>query len=92
MEEYNIKRHYCTKHAAKFDDIKSQLWFDKVEQIQKSLMFCIWYCFGQELDVGNTAQLVFQLSYLYFNIMCTLMKKFLFTIQGIITTAVFVWY
>ena len=29
MKEYNIKRHYCTKHGPKFDGIDRQLWFDK---------------------------------------------------------------
>ena len=32
MKEYNIKRHYCTKHAAKYDGIEGQLRFDKIEQ------------------------------------------------------------
>ena len=35
MKEYNIKRHYCTKHASKFDDIVGQLRFDKIEQFKK---------------------------------------------------------
>ena len=37
MKEYNIKRHYCTKHAAKFDGIGGQLQFDEIEQFKKSL-------------------------------------------------------
>ena len=37
MKEYNIKRHYCTKRAAKFDGIKGQLEFDKIELFKKSL-------------------------------------------------------
>ena len=34
MKEYNIKRHYYTKHAAKFDGIESQLLFDEIEQFK----------------------------------------------------------
>ena len=37
MKEYNLKRHYCTKHASKFDGINGQLRFDKIEQFKKSL-------------------------------------------------------
>ena len=37
MEEYNIKRHYCTKHAAEFDGIEGQLRFDKTKQFKNSL-------------------------------------------------------
>ena len=37
MKERNIKRHYCTKHASKFDGIDGQLQFDKIEQFKKSL-------------------------------------------------------
>ena len=37
VKEYNIQRHYCTKHAAKFDGIEGQLWFNKMEQFKKSL-------------------------------------------------------
>ena len=36
MKEYNMKRHYCTKHPAKFDGIESQLRFDEIEQLKKS--------------------------------------------------------
>ena len=37
MKEYNLKRHYCTKHVSKFDGIDAQLLFDKIEQFKKSL-------------------------------------------------------
>ena len=37
MKEYNLKRHYCTKNASKFDGIDGQLRFDKIEQFEKSL-------------------------------------------------------
>ena len=37
IKEYNIKRHYCTKHAAKFDGIEGQICFDKIEQFKMSL-------------------------------------------------------
>ena len=37
IKKYNIKHHYCTKHAAKFDGIKGQLWFDEIEQFKKCL-------------------------------------------------------
>ena len=36
MKEYNLKRHYCTKHASKSDAIDGQLRFDKIEQFKKS--------------------------------------------------------
>ena len=37
MKEYNIKHHYCTKHAAKFYGSEGQLRFDEIEQFKKSL-------------------------------------------------------
>ena len=37
MKEYNLKRHYCTKHVFKLDGIDGQLLFDKIEQFKKSL-------------------------------------------------------
>ena len=37
MKEYHIKRHYCTKHASKFDGIYDQLQLDKIEQFNMSL-------------------------------------------------------
>ena len=36
MKEYNLKRHYCTKHASKSDFIDGQLRFDEIEQFKKS--------------------------------------------------------
>ena len=36
-KEYNIKRHYCTKHAPEFDGIEGQIRFDEIEQFKKSL-------------------------------------------------------
>ena len=38
MKEYNIKRHYSTKHAAKFDSIEGELRIDKIEQFKKSFI------------------------------------------------------
>ena len=35
MEKYNIRRHYCTKYAAKFDGIEGKLRFDEIEQFKK---------------------------------------------------------
>ena len=37
MKEYNIRRHYCIKHPAKFDSIEGQLRLDETEQFKKSL-------------------------------------------------------
>ena len=37
MKEYNIKRHYWTKHPAKFDGIEVQFQYDEIEQLKKSL-------------------------------------------------------
>ena len=37
MKKYNVKRHYCKKHAAEFDGIEGQLRFDKIEKFKKSL-------------------------------------------------------
>ena len=31
MKKYNIMHYYCTKHPAKFDGIKNQSQFDKIE-------------------------------------------------------------
>ena len=35
MKEYNIKRHYCTKHSASYDNIVGQLRVDKMQQLKK---------------------------------------------------------
>ena len=37
MKEYNIKRHYCTKHFASYDSIVGQSRVDKMQQLKKSL-------------------------------------------------------
>ena len=37
MKEYNIKRHYSTKHSASYDSIVDQLRVDKMQQLKKSL-------------------------------------------------------
>ena len=37
MTEYNIKRHYCTKHSASYDSIVGQSRVDKMQQLKKSL-------------------------------------------------------
>ena len=37
MKEYNIKRHYCTKHSASYDSIVGQSRVDKMQQLKKSL-------------------------------------------------------
>ena len=37
MKEYNTKRHYCTKHAVKFDAIDGQLRFGEIEQFKMPL-------------------------------------------------------
>ena len=36
MKEYNIKRHYCTKHSASYNSIVGQLLVDKMQQLKKS--------------------------------------------------------
>ena len=55
MKEYNCtidKRHYCTKHAAKFDDIDGQLRFDKTEQFKKSLsMQKVFYAYEKDTEL-----------------------------------------
>ncbi|XP_047989846.1 general transcription factor II-I repeat domain-containing protein 2-like [Leguminivora glycinivorella] len=37
MKEYNIKRHYDTKHSKKFADLQGQLRIDKAESLKKQL-------------------------------------------------------
>ena len=37
MKEYNIKRHYCTKHSARYDSIAGQSRVDNMQQLKKSL-------------------------------------------------------
>ena len=52
MKEYNIKRHYFTKYAAKFHDIEGQLRFDKIEQFNKSLsMHKVFYTYEKTLSL-----------------------------------------
>ena len=35
MKEYNVNRHYATKHSSKFDEILGHPPLDKIEQIKK---------------------------------------------------------
>jgi len=35
MKEYNLKRHYGTKHAVKYNVIQGQLRFDKIASLWK---------------------------------------------------------
>ena len=37
MKEYNIKRHYTTKHSSQFDKIVGQARVDKIEHLKKSI-------------------------------------------------------
>ena len=37
MKEYDIKRHYCTKHSVSYDSIVGQSRVDKMQQLKKSL-------------------------------------------------------
>lgn len=34
-KEYNIKRHYSTKHASKYDEYKGQIRIDRVNSLKK---------------------------------------------------------
>ena len=36
-KEFNVKRHYQTQHASKFDPIQGQLRLDKIESLRKAL-------------------------------------------------------
>ena len=35
MKEYNVKRHYTTKHSSQFDKIVGQARVDKIEHLKK---------------------------------------------------------
>lgn len=37
MKKYNLKRHYSTKHAAKYDMIQGQLQIDKLALLMKNI-------------------------------------------------------
>ena len=37
MKEYNVKRHYTTKHSSQFDKIVGQARVDKIEHLKKIL-------------------------------------------------------
>ena len=52
MKEYNIKRHYYTKHAAKFDGIEDRLRFDETEQFKKSLKVQeVFYAYEKDISL-----------------------------------------
>ena len=36
MKEYNVKRHYTTKHSSQFGKIVGQARVDKIEHLKKS--------------------------------------------------------
>ena len=60
MKEYNIKRHYCTTHPAKFDGFEGQLWFDKIEQFKKSLSMQEMF-HACKKDIGHVRELRFKI-------------------------------
>ena len=60
IKEYNIKRHYCTKHAAKFDGILDQLRFDKIEQFKMFLSVKEVFC-AYEKDSEPVSELKFDI-------------------------------
>ena len=37
MKEYDVKRHYTTKHSSQFDEIIGHARVDKIELLQKSI-------------------------------------------------------
>ena len=38
MKEYNVKRHYTTKHTSQFDEILGKARVDKIEHLKKSII------------------------------------------------------
>ena len=34
MKEYDVKRHYTSKHSSQFDEILGQAWVDKIEHLK----------------------------------------------------------
>ena len=60
IKAYNIKRHYCTKHTAKYDGIELQLRFDEIKQLKKSLsMLEVFQSY--EKDTELVAELNFEI-------------------------------
>ena len=60
MKEY-IKRHYCTKHPAKFDGIEGQLRFVKIEQFREcSSMQEVFHAYEKYIEFVK--QLSFEIS------------------------------
>ena len=52
MKLYNIKSHYCRKHAAEFNGVKGQLRFDKIEQFKKSLsMQIVFHAYKKDIEL-----------------------------------------
>ena len=61
IKEYYIKRHFCRKHAFKFDGIKGQLRLDEIEQSKKSLrMQEVFHAY--EKDIEFVTKLSFEIS------------------------------
>ena len=62
MKEYNIKRHYCTKHSASYDSIVGQLRVDKMHQLKKSLSKQQEVFHGYKKDTELVTKLSFKIS------------------------------
>ena len=39
MKEYNVKRHYTTRHSSQFDEILGQARVDKIEHLKKTARY-----------------------------------------------------
>ena len=62
MKEYNIKRHYCTKHSASYDSIVGQLRVDRMHQLKKSLSKQQEVFHGYRKDTESVTKLSFKIS------------------------------
>ena len=62
MKEYNIKRHYCTKHSASYNSIVGQLQVHKMQQLKKSLSKQQEVFYGNKKETELDAKLSFKIS------------------------------
>jgi len=71
-KEFNVRRHYETQHAAKFDQVQGQLRKDKIESLQKALL-------GQQTlftKVTKDVECVVKASFLISEIIAKKLKPF----------------
>ena len=57
IKEYDVKRHYTSKHSSQFDKIVGQARVDKIEHLKKSIeKQQSFYHLQEELRTGDKAE------------------------------------